>query len=94
MKLPAYFDVPAGMTGDRARAVRDAVVNAPSRADYVDRALLTRSPHQSLGMMKFRKDGILVPFGQPRKTFVLPNPYVFPTKMLSTIRSTIQDPSS
>ncbi|KAI0437529.1 hypothetical protein F4803DRAFT_565994 [Xylaria telfairii] len=77
MKLPEYFDVPPGMTADRAHAVRDAVVNAPSRADYVDRALLTRLPAQGLGVIKFRKDGILVPFGQHRKAFVLPNPTFF-----------------
>ncbi|KAI1420169.1 hypothetical protein F5Y12DRAFT_788466 [Xylaria sp. FL1777] len=77
MKLPAYFDVPAGMTGKRAHAVRDAVVNHPSRADYVDRALLMRSPASGLGMTKFRKDGILVPFGQPREVFTIPNPTIF-----------------
>ncbi|KAI3335322.1 hypothetical protein F4824DRAFT_511248 [Ustulina deusta] len=77
MKLPSYFDVPRGMTKETAQAVRQAVVNAPSRVDYVDRAVLVRSPAMGLGMMKYRNDGVLVPLGQVREAFVIPNPTVF-----------------
>ncbi|KAI8955701.1 hypothetical protein F4801DRAFT_600911 [Xylaria longipes] len=77
MKLPSYFDVPGGMTKETAHAVRQAVVNAPSRVDYVDRAVLVRSPAMGLGMVKYRNDGVLVPFGQALEAFAIPNPTVF-----------------
>ncbi|KAK5627367.1 hypothetical protein RRF57_003082 [Xylaria bambusicola] len=77
MKLLSYFDVPNGMTKETAQAVRQTVVGAPSRVDHVDRGVLLRSPTLGLGMMKYRNDGILVPFGQSRKAFVIPNPTVF-----------------
>ncbi|RWA06465.1 hypothetical protein EKO27_g8646 [Xylaria grammica] len=77
MKLPSYFDVPSGMTKETAQGTRQAVVNAPSRVDYVDRAVLVRSPAMGLGMIKYRNDGILVPFGQAREAFVIPNPTIF-----------------
>ncbi|KAI1305140.1 hypothetical protein F5Y03DRAFT_406688 [Xylaria venustula] len=77
MKLPLYFDVPRGMTKEKAHSVRQAVVNAPSRVDYVDRAILIKSPAMGLGMMKYRNDGVLIPFGQACDAFVIPNPTVF-----------------
>ncbi|KAI0426602.1 hypothetical protein F5Y09DRAFT_351075 [Xylaria sp. FL1042] len=77
MMLPSYFDVPRGMTKEIAQAVRQAVVNAPSRVDYVDRAVMLRSPAAGLGMIKYRDDGVLVPFGQVREAFSIPNPTFF-----------------
>ncbi|KAI0974668.1 hypothetical protein F4678DRAFT_485689 [Xylaria arbuscula] len=77
MKLPLYFDVPSGMTKETAHGIRQAVVNAPSRVDFVDRALLIRSPAMGLGMIKYRNDGVLIPFGQACDAFVIPNPTVF-----------------
>ncbi|KAI0515446.1 hypothetical protein F5B22DRAFT_636473 [Xylaria bambusicola] len=77
MKLLSYLDVPDAMTKETAHAVHQAVVSAPSRIDYVDRAVLLRSPTLGLGMIKYRNDGILIPFGQSRKAFVKPNPTVF-----------------
>ena len=74
VKLPSYFDVPNGMTKETAQAVRQAVVNVPSRVDYVDRAVLMRPPHLGLGMIDFRNHGVLVPFGQSRDAFIVPNP--------------------
>ncbi|KAI1262719.1 hypothetical protein F5Y18DRAFT_438850 [Xylariaceae sp. FL1019] len=77
LKLPSYFDVPSGLTTEAAHAVRQAVVNAPSRIDYVDRAILKMSPAIAVGMIAYRKHGVLVPFGQPRDAFTVPNPTVF-----------------
>ncbi|KAI0146914.1 hypothetical protein GGR57DRAFT_494186 [Xylariaceae sp. FL1272] len=77
MKLPSYFDVPSGLTKEAAHTVRQTVVNAPSRVDFVDRAILKTSPTMAVGMVKYRKDGILVPFGQPRDAFTVPIPTVF-----------------
>ncbi|KAI0545918.1 hypothetical protein F4679DRAFT_575864 [Xylaria curta] len=77
MKLLSYFEIPSGMTKEKAHAIRQAVVNAPSRVDYLDRALLIRSPAMGLGMIKYRNDGVLLPFGQARKAFLVPNPTLF-----------------
>lgn len=76
IKLPSYFDVPQAMTKERAHAIRQTVMHAPSRVDSLDGAILLRSPTMGLGTVKHREDGILVPFGQSRKAFTIPNPYV------------------
>ncbi|KAI3337490.1 hypothetical protein HD806DRAFT_543118 [Xylariaceae sp. AK1471] len=75
--LLSYFDVPWGLTKDRAQLVRQRTVSAPERVDYVDRKLCNKSPAERLGMTKFRGDGILLPFGQPREAFTVPNPTMF-----------------
>jgi len=74
MKLPLYFDVPNGLTKEAAHDVRQAIVNAPSRVDFLDRAILRTSPTMALGMIKYRNDGVLIPFGKPRDAFTVPNP--------------------
>ncbi|KAI1122573.1 hypothetical protein F5Y10DRAFT_287042 [Nemania abortiva] len=77
MSLLRYLDVPQGLTKNTAQQVRQKVMSAPERIDYVDRALCTMSPSAKMGMMKFREDGILLPFGQTRETFTHPNPTMF-----------------
>jgi hypothetical protein len=47
---------------------------APERRDYVDRDLCNQPPSRRVYMMKFRADGILVPFGSFRAEFGTPNP--------------------
>ncbi|KAI1118712.1 hypothetical protein F5Y14DRAFT_461550 [Nemania sp. NC0429] len=76
--LLRYFDVPRGLTKDIAQRVRQKVMSATERVDYVDIFLCTMSsPSSRLGMMKFRGDGILLPFGQSRAAFTNPNPTLF-----------------
>ncbi|KAI0005245.1 hypothetical protein F4779DRAFT_633541 [Xylariaceae sp. FL0662B] len=77
LSLLSYFDVPQGLDKDAAQRVRQRVMSAPERVDYVDRAMCTMSPSARLGMAKFRQDGILLPFGQPRGVFTVPNPTLF-----------------
>ncbi|KAI2101330.1 hypothetical protein LOZ33_001859 [Ophidiomyces ophidiicola] len=50
---------------------------APSREDYVHRALCMQPPSWRLPKVKFRTDGILLPFGSPREEFDTPNPTFF-----------------
>lgn len=54
--------------------VRRATTLALERKNYVDRGLFNLPPAWRVGMMKFRKDGILLPFGVPRDDFDTPNP--------------------
>ncbi|KAI0479855.1 hypothetical protein F4859DRAFT_451626 [Xylaria cf. heliscus] len=75
--LLRYFDIPQGLTKDSAQQVRQRVMAAPERIDFVDRALCTMSPSARLGMAKFREDGILFPFGKSREAFTNPNPTMF-----------------
>lgn len=73
----SYFDVPQGLTKDTAQRVRQAVMLAPERVDYVHRVMCLKTPPQRLGMFKFRADGILLPFSHTREEFTVPNPLVF-----------------
>ncbi|KAI2768200.1 hypothetical protein F4815DRAFT_498186 [Daldinia loculata] len=73
----SYFDVPQGLTKDTAQRVRQAVMLAPERVDYVHRVMCLKTPPQRLGMFKFRSDGILLPFSHTREEFTVPNPTLF-----------------
>ncbi|KAI1359481.1 hypothetical protein F5Y08DRAFT_349648 [Xylaria arbuscula] len=77
VQLLSYFEVPTRMTKKTAHDVRQAVVNAPSRVDFVDRSILMQPPNRGLGTIKYRQDGILIPFGQSHDAFIIPNPTIF-----------------
>ena len=74
LKLPAYFDVPNGLTVVRAKEIRDAAVRPPHRLDYLDRYLYSLSPEARAGAMRFKETGVLLPFGAPTNEFDTPNP--------------------
>ena len=74
LKLPAYLDVPDGLTVVRVKEIRDAVVCAPHRLDHVHRHLYNLSPRARTSMMRFRERGVLFPFGAPTNEFDTPNP--------------------
>ena len=73
-RLPSYFEVPDGLSMAQAQAIRASTTLAPERKDYVDRALLTQPPTWRVCAMKFRKNGILLPFGSSCKELDTPNP--------------------
>ncbi|KAL1966678.1 hypothetical protein VTN77DRAFT_3875 [Rasamsonia byssochlamydoides] len=73
-QLPAYLDVPAGLSTAQAQRIRRATTLAPQREDYLHRALYTKPPEWRVCIMKFREDGILLPFGACRRDFCTPNP--------------------
>jgi hypothetical protein len=73
-RLPSYLKVPDGLTTAKAQALMMKTTLAPSRKDYTDRAFFTRPPAWRVCARKFRTDGILLPFGQSRKEFNIPNP--------------------
>ncbi|KAK9443069.1 MYND finger family protein [Metarhizium brunneum] len=68
---------PRNLTLQKAQDVRRAVTLAPSRADYRERAFFRQDPSSRFGSFRFRSDGILLPFGLPRKAFSTPNPTLF-----------------
>lgn len=73
--LLGYLEVPAGITAEEARRVRTATVLAEARRDYVDRALLCQPPKWRGATMRFRRDGVVLPFGTTMgPVFDTPNP--------------------
>jgi hypothetical protein len=75
-QLVSFFQVPEGLTREAANAVRRLITLNPSRVDHLDRALYRLSPGKRTGTVKFRTDGILLPFGCSTEMFDTPNPYV------------------
>ena len=73
-RLPLYFEVPNGLSMAQAQAIRAATTLAPERKDYLERALLSQPPAWRACTVKFRKDGILLPFGSARRELDTPNP--------------------
>lgn len=70
----SYISLPTGLSSQRAHDLRLAVTLAPQRKDHVDRYLFTQTPTQRVCVMKYRRDGILLPFGNSRKSYDVPNP--------------------
>lgn len=70
----AYFDVPSGLTSTRADEIRREITMAPSRQDQRHRHMCAEKPAHRLCPMKYREDGILLPFGASRGDFIAPNP--------------------
>jgi hypothetical protein len=73
-RLKTMFGLPEGLSSSKAQKVRRSVTLAPERKDYVDRALYAQPPAWRVCKMKFREDGILLPFGSSRREFNTPNP--------------------
>ena len=72
--LLSYFEVPEGLSAMQAQELRRSTTMVPRRKDYVDRALYTKPPGWRAGTMKFREDGLLLPFSASRREFDTPNP--------------------
>ncbi|KAF7905570.1 uncharacterized protein EAF01_006091 [Botrytis porri] len=75
--LPSFFKVPDGLSASKAQKVMVETTLPPSRRDYVERAFYSRPPAWRVCVTKFRTDGTLLPFGQSRKDFNVPNPTLF-----------------
>ena len=74
MELHQFFEVPAALTADLASQVRTAVTLAPIRKDYLERALFSKPPAWRMCTLKFRQEGLLLPYGSYRGAFDTPNP--------------------
>ncbi|KAI0162352.1 hypothetical protein GGR57DRAFT_490006 [Xylariaceae sp. FL1272] len=74
-RLIWFLESVDGFKKQEAQTVRTTAIMPPSRADINDREITWQPPEKALGMMKFRHDGILLPFGSSREPFFIPNPY-------------------
>ena len=73
-RLSSYFRVPDGRSVAQAQNVMVSTTLAPERKDYLHHALYKRLPPWRVCIMKFHKDGILLPFGSSRSEFDMHNP--------------------
>lgn len=73
-RLLTYFEVPAGLTAEKASKVRTDVTLAPKKADLRELYTFLKTPAHRVGLVKFREDGIVLPFGASRTEFTVPNP--------------------
>ncbi|KYG40502.1 hypothetical protein M433DRAFT_116968 [Acidomyces richmondensis BFW] len=73
----SHLSIPEGLTSSKAQDIRVRVTLAEQRVDYLDRHLFSLPPASRMGMVKYRTDGILLPFGHPRSEFTVPNPTLF-----------------
>ncbi|PGH28167.1 hypothetical protein AJ80_00057 [Polytolypa hystricis UAMH7299] len=76
--LPSYL--PGGASSisfNDAAASMKSITLAHSRRDYRDRAMFALPPSWRLAHLKFRGDGVLLPFSASRETFKIPNATFF-----------------
>ncbi|KAF2434008.1 hypothetical protein EJ08DRAFT_694040 [Tothia fuscella] len=66
-----------GPTSHGAHDLRLTVTLAPERKDHLERHLFTLSPTRRLCFLKFRQDGILLPFSYSRSQYTISNPSFF-----------------
>ncbi|KAI9731728.1 MAG: hypothetical protein M1834_004517 [Cirrosporium novae-zelandiae] len=75
----SYFEVPDSLSTVQAQSIRTLTTLAPEREDYFHRSLYTQPPAWRVCSLKFRQDGILLPFGSSREAFDTPNPTFYQT---------------
>ncbi|PHH78981.1 hypothetical protein CDD80_5922 [Ophiocordyceps camponoti-rufipedis] len=75
--LLALFHRNHTFTLEEAREIRDGVTANETRVDWQERIFCCQPPKHRLCMQRFRKDGILLPFGASRADFTEPNPTLF-----------------
>jgi hypothetical protein len=73
-ELQAYLEVPTGLSKTKAQESIVATTLAPKRKDYIERALYAKLSGWRPGMLKFRNEGPLLPFGAPTALFNIPIP--------------------
>lgn len=71
-----YFQIPGQLTNVEANNVRTRITLAPERLDFRHRRYAVVPPAHRLVADRFRQDGLLLPFGSKRSSFVVPNPRV------------------
>ncbi|KAI9372814.1 hypothetical protein BJX61DRAFT_542323 [Aspergillus egyptiacus] len=73
----AVLKTPGGITAEEAGNLRRAITLSTRRKDHLDRYLYFLPPAHRLAHLKFRDDGILLPFGASRDEFCILNPSLY-----------------
>ncbi|RYP29502.1 hypothetical protein DL767_006692 [Monosporascus sp. MG133] len=79
ISLLSHFDLPTGLTYEMAKQNRVGITLAPERVDFRERGYFAQKPSSRIVNMRFREEGILLPFGRRRDAFIHPNPTIFRT---------------
>ncbi|KAI1087075.1 hypothetical protein F5B19DRAFT_500400 [Rostrohypoxylon terebratum] len=56
------------------QSLRRKVLSTPVATEFFESTLVPLEPYRRVSETKFREDGMLLPFGQSREDFVVPNP--------------------
>lgn len=75
--LLGYFENRDYLPLNDAKRARRATTLAPDAQDYIERHLYTMNRMTRRGHMKFRADGLLLPFGSSTEDFDTPNPLLY-----------------
>ncbi|KAJ6014888.1 hypothetical protein N7540_009479 [Penicillium herquei] len=77
IRLLSFVKKPDGISYENAQKIRTDTTLADARKDYRDRHMCCLPTSRRISFNKFRQDGLLLPFGQPRHEFRVPNPTFF-----------------
>ncbi|RYP48585.1 hypothetical protein DL768_005540 [Monosporascus sp. mg162] len=80
--LLPHFELPTSLAYEKAKQTRLDITLAPERFDFRERRYFAQSPSRRTADMRFREEGIPLPFGSHREALTRPNP-----TMLRTIDS-------
>lgn len=69
-----FLSFPSGLSSQQAHNLRLAVTLAPERKDFLERHVYSLNPQHRVCFMRYREDGILLPFGCSRSAYNVPNP--------------------
>jgi hypothetical protein len=76
-KLLLYFEHPAQMSWEVASVLRRTITEAPLQKDNRECGLFMKRPRHRVPLVRFIKEGILLPFSASRQDFRVPNPTFF-----------------
>lgn len=72
--LLSYFDNTRKVSSKQAQELRTRVTMAKERKDHRERSLIRFPAARRICALRFREDGVLLPFGHSRHPFDQPNP--------------------
>lgn len=73
-RLVCFLDPVSGLTVEKAHQIRTRVTMSEHRKDRLERSIFASKPFHRVALVKFREEGLLLPFGAPRSNFTMPNP--------------------
>ncbi|EAS27817.3 uncharacterized protein CIMG_09021 [Coccidioides immitis RS] len=76
-RLRQFFKVPDNMSVQNAMGIRQDTTMAIHKLDSAQRVYYSNPPFWRVSKLKFREDGIVLPFGSCRAKFNTPNPTLF-----------------
>lgn len=78
LHLGEYLDQASNLSHEDAARIRKAITLAPERTDYRDRWYFKDVwTSMRIAKQRFQEDGLLFPFGYPRKEFDTPNRSIY-----------------